>query len=138
MASFCFRLIFLPIKFYLSNSIFNIFSSVRVQLFISCDQILEYRVWCLQILNGKLIPLVGLKANKWIACSKATRNSQVTYKWIANHFLDKFRTNHDWKSIDIMREIHEQLGVKVSRQTCSRAKADARNMIEGSLEDHYH
>ena len=94
------------------------------RIYASLDQMKEY--------------FVVKSLNNYHTCSKATRNSQVTYKWIANHFLDKFRTNYDWKSVDIMREIHEQLGVKVSRQTCSRAKAEARNMMEGSLEDHYH
>ena len=65
-------------------------------------------------------------------CSRVTDNGHVTYKWIANHFLERFRMTPDWKAMDIMREIHEAHGVHVSQQTCNRAKAEARKMIEGS------
>ena len=71
-------------------------------------------------------------------CNRVTDTSHVTYKWIANHFLERFRMTPDWKAVDMMREIHEVHGVNVSRQTCNRAKAEARKMIEGSLNDHYH
>ena len=71
-------------------------------------------------------------------CSRVTDNSHVNYKWIATHFLERFRMTSDWKAVDIMREIHELYGLNVSRQTCNRAKAEARRMIEGSLNEHYH
>ena len=58
------------------------------RIYASLDQMKEY--------------FVVKSLNDYHTCSKATRNNQVTYKWIANHFLDKFRTNHDWKSVDIM------------------------------------
>ena len=71
-------------------------------------------------------------------CNRVTDSCHVTYKWIANHFLERIRMTPDWKAVDMMREIYEVHGVNVSRQTCNRAKAEARKMIEGSLNDHYH
>ena len=71
-------------------------------------------------------------------CKRVTDNSHVTYKWIANQFLERLWMTLDWKAVDMMREIHDVHGVNVSQQTCNRAKAEARKMIEGSLNDHYH
>ena len=71
-------------------------------------------------------------------CSRVSRNKHADYKWIANHFLDRFRINLDWKAIDMMREIHEEFRITVSKQTCYKAKAAARKIIHGSLKQHYH
>ena len=70
-------------------------------------------------------------------CNRVMDSSHVTYKWIANHFLERFRMTPHWKAVDMMHEIHEVHGVNVSRQTCNRAKAEVCKMIEGSLNDHY-
>ena len=71
-------------------------------------------------------------------CSRAARNRHADFNWIANHFFDKFRMDLNWKVVDMMREINEQFGIIVSRQTCYRARSAARDKIQGTLNDHYH
>ena len=70
--------------------------------------------------------------------SRAARNRHADFNWITNHFFDKFRMDLNWKVVDMMREINEQFGIIVSRQTCYRARSAARDKIQGTLNDHYH
>ena len=38
----------------------------------------------------------------------------------------------------MMRELNEQFGITVSKNTCYKARSLARKKLEGSLDDHYH
>ncbi|XP_078442494.1 uncharacterized protein LOC144712171 [Wolffia australiana] len=71
-------------------------------------------------------------------CSRTPRNSQADYHWVAKHFLEKIRMNLDMKVTDMMREINDLFGITVSKQTCYRARAEARTKLLGTLDDHYH
>ncbi|XP_078444851.1 uncharacterized protein LOC144713990 [Wolffia australiana] len=71
-------------------------------------------------------------------CSRASTCRQASYQWIADHLLEKFRLNMDWKVADMVREINEQFGITVTMSTCYRARSAARKMLQGTLDDHYH
>ena len=71
-------------------------------------------------------------------CSRAPRNRQADYKWIAQHFLEKFRMDMNWKVPYMLREINEKFGITVSEQTRYRARSEARKMLQGTLNEHYH
>ena len=58
-------------------------------------------------------------------CSRAPRNRQADYKWIATHFLEKFRMDMNWKVPDMLWEINEKFGIIVLEQTCCRAISPA-------------
>ena len=71
-------------------------------------------------------------------CSRARRNRQADYKWIVQHFLEKFRMDMNWKVLFMLREINEKFGITVSEQTCYIARSEARKMLQGMLNEHYH
>ena len=71
-------------------------------------------------------------------CNKPPRNRQAGYKWIANHFLENFRTDMNWRVGDMMHHIEEKFGIIVSKTTYYKARSMARKMFRGTLAEHYH
>ena len=71
-------------------------------------------------------------------CSRAVRNRQADKNWIADLFLERFRINRDWSVLNMMRELNEQFGITVSKNTCYKARSLVRKKLEGSLDQHYH
>ena len=71
-------------------------------------------------------------------CNRPPRNRQAGYKWIANHFLEKFRTDMNWRVGDMMHHIQEKFGRIVSKNTCYKARSMVHKIIQGTLAEHYH
>ena len=44
----------------------------------------------------------------------------------------------NWKVPFMLQEINEKFGITVSAQTCYRARFEARKMLQGMLNEHYH
>ena len=89
-------------------------------------------------LDGRKEYFVIKTLNDIHTCSRAPRNRQADYQWIATHFLEKFRMDMNWKVPDMLREINEKFKITVSEQTCYRARSAARKMLQGTLNEHYH
>ena len=92
-----------------------------------------YASWC-----RKREDFVVKSLNDEHQCSHAPINQQADYRWIAKHFLERFRRDINWKADDIMQEMREKFGIIVPRRTCYAARANARKMIQGSFNEHYH
>ena len=101
-----------------------------------CDRDCPWRTYA--SLDGRKEYFVVKTLNDIRTCSRAPRNRQADCKWIATHFLEKFRMDMNWKVPDMLQEIKEKFGIKVSEQTCYRARSAARKMLQGTLNEHYH
>ena len=103
---------------------------------VACDRDCPWRMY--GSLDGMKESFVVKALNDDHTCSRAPRNIQANHKWIANHFLEKFRMDINWKVSDMMREIQDKFGIIVSRNVCYKARAVARRMLQGTLTEHYH
>ena len=101
-----------------------------------CDRDCPWRIYV--SLDGRKEYFVVKTLNDIHTCSRAPRNRQADYKWIATHFLEKFHMDMNWKVPYMLREINEKFGITVSEQTCYRARSAARKMLQGTLNEHYH
>ena len=101
-----------------------------------CDRDCPWRIYA--SLDGRKEYFVVKTLNDIHTCSRAPRNRQANYQWIATHFLEKFRMDMNWKVPDMLREINEKFGITVSKQTCYKARFAARKMLQGTLNEHYH
>ena len=71
-------------------------------------------------------------------CNRPPRNRQAGYKWIANHFLEKFRMDMNWRVGDMMHHIQKKFGRIFSKNTCYKARSMVHKIIQGTLAEHYH
>ena len=101
-----------------------------------CDRDCPWRIYA--SLDGRKEYFVVKTLNDIHTCSRAPRNRKADYKWIAQHFLEKFRMDMNWKVTYMLREINKKFGITVSAQTCYRARSEARKMLQGTLNEHYH
>ena len=126
------------VKSYSIANGFNIkfWKSGQWKVEVLCDRDCLWRIYA--SLDGRKEYFVVKTLNDIHTCSRAPRNRHTDYKWIATHFLEKFRMDMNWKVPDMLREINEKFGITVSEQTCYRARSTARKMLQGTLNEHYH
>ena len=101
-----------------------------------CDRECPWRIYA--SIDGMKQYFVLKTLNDTHTCKKPPRNRQAGYKWIANHFLEKFRTDMNWRVGDMMRELQEKFVIIVSKNTCYKARSMARKMLQGTFVEHYH
>ena len=101
-----------------------------------CDGDCPWRIYA--SLDGRKEYFVVKTINDIHTCSRSPRSRQADYKWIAQQFFEKFWMDMNWKVPYMLREINEKFGITVSEQTCYRARSEARKMLQGTLNEHYH
>ena len=70
-------------------------------------------------------------------CYMVQHNRQVTNKFMANEFMDKFKRNPFWPMKEMEAEIIDKYGAIVHNWLCYKARQLAQIMIKGTLEEHY-
>ncbi|CAL1413483.1 unnamed protein product [Linum trigynum] len=71
------------------------------------------------------------------SCTRSTRVNLATARFIAEHFLERFKSEPDWKAPLIAMEVKRELGVDVELKVCYTARAIAKEMLCGTLEQEY-
>lgn len=64
-------------------------------------------------------------------------NRQADVKWLANHFLPKFKLNQHYSAKEMVADIFLTYELEVNLSTCYRAKAIAMNLLNGTICEHY-
>ena len=70
-------------------------------------------------------------------CGKSFKSKRINSRWIAKNYFDRFRTQPNWKLLDIQKEIFDTYEVSVSQTLCMRAKRIALNGLVGDMVEHY-
>jgi hypothetical protein len=100
-----------------------------------CEEGYDWRmhaIWKKDSSSFQIIKLV-----KEHSCAKAFHNRQVTSKWVARVFLEKFRLDPNMKLLAIKASIMEQYEVEISMCKAYKARKIANEMINGRFEDNY-
>lgn len=63
--------------------------------------------------------------------------SLVTSTWLAKHFLKDIIMKPKLSLVEMKEEILRRFSIHVSIGQCQRARVEARNLLEGKLEEHY-
>ena len=103
---------------------------------VRCDRECLWRIY--PRIDGMKQHFVVKTLNDTHTCNRPPRNRQAGYNWIANHFLEKFRTHMNLRVGDMMNHIKEKFGIIVSKTTCYKARSMARKMLRGTLAEHCH
>ncbi|CAN0857971.1 hypothetical protein LINGRAHAP2_LOCUS7019 [Linum grandiflorum] len=61
----------------------------------------------------------------------------ATVKWIAKHYLTRFKRYPELDTMKLAQEIKETHEIEVSTRVCSNAKQEAKKMTEGTLREAY-
>ncbi|GMY09077.1 hypothetical protein FCV25MIE_04316 [Fagus crenata] len=104
---------------------------VRVICAEGCDWRM-HAIWKKDSNSFQIIKLV-----KEHSCAKAFHSRQVTSKWVARVFLEKFRLDPNMALLKIKAGILEQYEVEISMCKAYRARQIANEMINGRFEDNY-
>ena len=78
-----------------------------------------------------------IKLIKEHSCAKSFQSRQMTSKWVARVFLEKFRLEPNMAQLNIKAGIMEQYEVEISKCKAYRARQIANEMINGRFEDNY-
>ncbi|XP_057779669.1 uncharacterized protein LOC130998255 [Salvia miltiorrhiza] len=70
-------------------------------------------------------------------CVRPIHHRQVTSVWIANHFLERLKTNPMLKALELQRELIKKYQVRAPLLKCYRAKKKAMDILHVTLEGHY-
>ncbi|CAN0908506.1 hypothetical protein LINGRAHAP2_LOCUS25324 [Linum grandiflorum] len=71
------------------------------------------------------------------SCTRSLRMKQMTARWIAKTYLERFRGNQIVDSSALAAEIKKTYSVEVTTRTCYRAKMYAKRLIEGTIMESY-
>ncbi|CAN0846708.1 hypothetical protein LINGRAHAP2_LOCUS4575 [Linum grandiflorum] len=71
------------------------------------------------------------------SCARSLRIRQLSAKWIAKKYLNKFRRNKEVDTVELAAEIKETYGVEVSTRLCYMAKKHATRILQGTLHESY-
>ncbi|KAK8585307.1 hypothetical protein V6N13_076181 [Hibiscus sabdariffa] len=70
-------------------------------------------------------------------CMMALQNKNVTYKWLAKTYLEKYRDDPTYSSRQLKKDVMHDLVYKVSASKCLRARNLALEMVMGSHKGQY-
>ncbi|KAL4377914.1 hypothetical protein GQ457_02G034320 [Hibiscus cannabinus] len=70
-------------------------------------------------------------------CMMALENKNVTYKWLAKTYLEKYRDDPTYSSRQLKKDVMHDLVYKVSASKCLRARNLALEMVMGSHKGQY-
>ncbi|XP_057770651.1 uncharacterized protein LOC130990435 [Salvia miltiorrhiza] len=70
-------------------------------------------------------------------CPTALSNKLLTSEWIANRYLEIFRANMNWSVKELKGDIMRMFKVSVPKDRLYKAGNIARELVRGTLEEHY-
>ncbi|WOL01448.1 hypothetical protein Cni_G10164 [Canna indica] len=94
-----------------------------------------WRIYASWLTNEKTL-MVKAYTNEH-SCSRNMRNRQATVSWIANYYLEKFRSNPNWGVEEMEKDLLRKFYITIPRMKSYRAKWEALKRLRGSVEDHY-
>ncbi|KAK8613266.1 hypothetical protein V6N13_101033 [Hibiscus sabdariffa] len=70
-------------------------------------------------------------------CLREYKNSNVTARFMAKQYLDKFFTDPNYSSKSLKQDVFRDYGISVHSSKCTRAKNFALEMLHGNIKDQY-
>ncbi|KAL4346752.1 hypothetical protein GQ457_17G007000 [Hibiscus cannabinus] len=104
-----------------------------------CKEGCPWYMWASRVdPKDRINPTWHIKSyNREHKCMMALQNKNVTYKWLAKTYLEKYRDDPTYSSRQLKKDVMHDLVYKVSASKCLRARNLALEMVMGSHKGYF-
>ncbi|KAL4333122.1 hypothetical protein GQ457_07G014560 [Hibiscus cannabinus] len=104
-----------------------------------CKEGCPWYIWASRVdPKDRMNPTCQIKSyNEEHKCMMALENKNVTYKWLAKTYLEKYRDDPTYSSRQLKKDVMHDLVYKVSASKCLRARNLALEMVMGSHKGYF-
>ncbi|CAA2939496.1 Hypothetical predicted protein [Olea europaea subsp. europaea] len=100
-----------------------------------CKEGCPWKLWASKIQCREMVQIKMYDPRH--TCFKARANKYVTYKWLADYYLDNFKSDPNWKTKNIRATVRMDLEVHITKKVASNARKYAKVLVEGSDEEQF-
>lgn len=122
---------------------YSIFKSVplkfkkndRVRVRVKCKDGCPFELYCGKMKNEDTWQVKTLRDEH--NCGKRLKNRFASSNWLGKHLVDQVRSDPKMKTALIKTEVASMFKVHISRHQASRAKSNAKELVQGTFKEQY-